>query len=105
MLHDYTLVFQELEGAPSPPRERAQFCVLLIGHDSGYEERDLDKFADEPVIIVDAFAQRPELAQPHHRPHSVLYVNGVPQLTSAVSFARHIGDSWLSVGQRLLGDY
>ena len=78
--------------------ERFELAVLFVGDEV---EVDLEVLAEEPVIVFDAGAERPELMQFAHD-HSALYVSGVPQLANAIGFARRAGGSRLSAGERLL---
>jgi hypothetical protein len=104
LLRSHKLVAQEISRNARPQRQRAQFGVLIVGIGSEPDDVDLDKFADEPVIIYDAFASRPELAEPRRESkRAVIYVKGVQELTGAVGFARGLGDTWQTPGQRLLG--
>jgi hypothetical protein len=104
LLRHHKLVAQEIRRDAWPQRQRAQFGVLIVGVGSEPDDVDLDKFADEPVIIYDVFASRPELAEPRRESkRAVIYVKGVQELTDAVGFARGLGDTWQTPGQRLLG--
>jgi len=105
VLSDQELAIQRTNVVSRALRRRPQFSVLVLGKDGGDVELTLGP-PDEPVIVVDAFGERPELADrlaAEH--HSTLYVSGLIEadLVRAIGFARGIGDSWLSVGERLLG--
>jgi hypothetical protein len=105
LLTDQQLVVQlmYLMSAPLLPRRRAQFGVLVLGGGGETEDVRLEALGqDEPVIVVGALGNRPELARRlSARRQPVLHLSGLPELATAVSFVRGVGDSWLPVGQRL----
>lgn len=87
--------------APLAPRRRAQFGVLVLGGRGETEDVRLEALGqNEPVIVVGALGNRPELAR-RLSARPVLHLSGLPELATAVSFVRGVGDSWLPVGQRL----
>ena len=105
VLSNQELAIQRTDAVSRALRRRPQFSVLVLGTDGGDAELTLGP-PEEPMIVVDAFGERPELAERLAAKHrATLYVSGLIEvdLVRAVGFARGIGDSWLSVGERLLG--
>jgi hypothetical protein len=103
LLTDQELFVRRTDFVSVPPRRRAQFGVLVLGGEGEREELRLERFGNEPVIVVDAFGNWPEAERLSARRQSTVYLSGLPQLVTAISFVRGVGDSWLPVGQRLLG--
>jgi hypothetical protein len=105
VLSNQELVIQRTDVVSRALRRQPQFSVLVLGTNGGDVELTLG-LPEKPVIVVDAFGERPELAERlAAERQSTLYVSGLIEadLARAVGFARGIGNSWLSVGERLLG--